>query len=471
MKINCTKLIIFIFSFLPLLSFADEQSKALTQLKFDLHRLKDDFDIPAMAVVIVDADRVLLTDVSGFANRLSKKTASADTIFRIGSITKMFTSLAILMLQEDGLLKLDQNVNAFIPPAFLQNKWHATHPIKISHLLEHTAGLRDLSKAEFDHNKPMSLENALRWKSAQRRSFWPPGLHYSYTNVGAGLAAYVIEKTSQQEYESFVKKRIFTPLGMLSASFENDDSTLTNLATGYDSDGITVIPYWHVFYRAFGAINIRPVELAPFLQLLIRRGEFKGQRLLSEAAIERMERPETTLAAKSGLSFGYGLGNYSSQRNGLVFHGHGGDADGYLSRLAYNRETNLAYFIVINTFKNSALSALTNRTEGYISRHQLNQESTPYKINMRKLSRYSGLYRRITSRFPSGNGQADELKMSVNDGILRINDDNGSKILIPVNDLHFRLSGESKATSAFYISDKDQIFFQGPGGNYLQVEK
>jgi len=280
MKRNFAHLLVFLFCSISTLSFANEQDLALSRLKSDLYRLKDEYDIPAMAIIIVDADKILMADVSGLADRESGKPANAETVFRIGSVTKMFTSLAILMLQEDGLLTLDMDVQEIAPSIPLINKWQATHPIKIAYLLEHTAGLRGMSKAEFDHNLPLIIEQALHWKADDRYTHWPPGLHHSYTNVGAGLAEYLIEKVSKQSYASFIERRIFKPLGMTSASLGNDPETLSHLATGYDTDGYSVIPYWHMLYRAFGAINLRPDDMAPFLQFLINKGLHGNQRLL-----------------------------------------------------------------------------------------------------------------------------------------------------------------------------------------------
>lgn len=469
MKQNFALLFLFLFCSVSTLSFANEQDLALSRLKSDLYRLKDEYDIPAMAIIIVDADKILMADVSGLADRESAKPANAETVFRIGSVTKMFTSLAILMLQEDGLLELDMDIQDITPSIPVKNKWRATHPIKIAYLLEHTAGLQGLSKAEFDHNVPLTLEQALKWKVDNRFTHWPPGLHHSYTNVGTGLAEYVIEKVSKQSYASFIDRRIFKPLGMSSANLDNGPETLSYLATGYDTDGHSVIPYWHMLYRAFGAINLRPGDMAPFLQFLINKGLHGNQRLLRESSIKRMETPSTSLAAKSGLKFGYGLGNYTSLRHGLLFHGHGGDADGYLSRLAYNRDTNLAYFVVINTFKNNALLKVRQRIEDFITQGRQVAEPPLYYISEEKLKHYTGVYRSVTQRFPGFKNEINVLIVSLKDGNVLLKSGNSEIPLLPVNDIHFRQPGESKATATFVTAPDGRIFLQNAAGNYLRI--
>jgi CubicO group peptidase (beta-lactamase class C family) len=454
------------------MTFASEltrqQTQALVELRADLYRLRDDFDVPAMAVIIVSSSDVLLNDVSGLADRARGKPATRETVFRIGSITKMFTSLAMLILQQQGLLDLDMKVTEISPDIPLENKWRASHPVRIAHLLEHTAGLLDLSKDEFDQNTPMPLEQALAWKAGDRITQWPPGEHYSYTNVGAGLAAYVIEKVSKQRFESVIEQHIFSPLGMSSASLSNDEQTLAQLATGYDTDAQRFIPYWHVLYRAFGAINLKPADMVPFLQLLLNKGTHAGQRLIAEDAILRMETPTTSLAAQSGLRYGYGLGNYTWLSHGLLFHGHGGDADGYLARLAYNRDTQLGYFVVINTFQNTALSALQDRIEAFISRDQEVPVVVPYRISEEILNRYSGDYRRITRRFLWQGSEQETLTISKQDGGLRIEVNGTVKQLLPVNDRHFRYRDENQATSSFVTDESGQLFFQSDDGSFAK---
>ncbi len=469
MKRTAILLLVLLGTQLPGLACANEQVRALSALKSDLHRLRKEFDVPALAVVIVDANKILMADVSGLADRKTARPADGETLFRIGSITKMFTSLAVLMLQEQGLLALDMNVHDIAPAIPLQNSWRDRHPVKISHLLEHTAGLLDLSKTEFDYNTPLTLQQALLWKAADRHTYWPPGRHYSYTNVGAGLAAYIIEKVSRQTYESFVKQRIFLPLGMSSAGFNNDEAGHSQLASGYDTDGQSLIPYWHMLYRAFGAINIRPLEMAPLLQLFINKGTYKGQRLLTEASIMRMERPASSLAAQSGLRYGYGLGNYTTLSNGLIFHGHGGDADGYLARLAYNRDTNQAYFIVINAFNNSALSTMRQKIETFIGRKHRAEAAVEYTPDDEVLALYSGRYRRITQRFPGRRNTGEMLVFSVLNGSLQQEYHNSTKYLFAVNNRHFRYADENQATSAFVLDENGRLFFQNDDGSFLKI--
>lgn len=452
---------------------AQQSPRHIDDLIMRLEETRVQRDIPAVALTLVAPDSVLWSGTLGIADQASGRRADETTLFRIGSITKMFTALALLIAHEDGRLDLDAPATSIAPDLPMHNPWQNTHPVRVAHLLEHTAGLPDMSREEFDHNEPMELRAALAWKATERRALWPPGLHHSYSNVGPGLAAYVLERATGQRYEDFVQRRIFEPLGMRSAGFFADVRMLKNLATGYDADSATVIPYWHVLYRAFGAISALPSDLTPFIQMLLNRGVYRGVRLVSAAAIDRMETPRTTLAADSGLRYGYALGNYTWLRRGVLFHGHGGDGDGYLARLGYSRERGLGYFLVINVYRNGDLNRLRHLVEDFIAGDASNQAPPTYQVPAERLREYAGVYEAVTWRFPPAGASTvgrERIRIRVAGPGLRIDRGSADRSLIPVNDRHFHYADESVATTAF-ISYEGRIYFQDDDGNYVKIEE
>jgi CubicO group peptidase (beta-lactamase class C family) len=455
-----------LFAWLLALAPAGAGADDLQSLLADLERMRVELEVPAFALTLADRDRVIWTGVMGTADRASGRPADGTTMFRIGSVTKLVTALALLIAEADGALSLDSSLRDVVPDAPVENAWEATQPLRIVHLLEHTAGLADLSREEFDVERPLPLREALAWKAADRRTLWPPGLHHSYTNAGAGLAALALEAATGMAYEDFVEQRVFAPLGMDSAGFTPDPQTLGALAKGYDSDGTTVIPYWHMLYRAFGAINLLPAEMAPLIQLLLNRGQFRDLRLLSAAAIDRMERPQTTLAARAGLVYGYGLGNYAWLRRGMLFHGHGGDGDGYLARLGYSTERGLGYFLVINVFRYGDLSRLQRRVEDYIVGDAPRPEPVAHVLSDAALAAIPGDYRPVTQRFPkAANTSREALRIERENGALFLQRAGQRRRLIPVSETLFRFEGETLATSALVRHGGDW-YFQGDAGSY-----
>ena len=448
----------------------------LPRLLHDIEALRNEYHLPSVALTLVSPQAVLWSGAMGYADIASRKPASAQTLYRIGSITKTFTSLAILLAVADQRLSLDDRVIDLAPDAPLNNPWSATDPVRIAHLLEHTAGLLDLGHAEFYHSdpKPLSLPEALAVAPGARVCLWPPGRHSSYSNAGAGIAAYALERATGQRFEDFVTNRLFRPLGMQQAGFFLDARAQAKLATGYDRDGKTVIPYWHTLFRAFGGINATPREMAGLVQLLLNRGRVGGKRLLSKAAIDRTETPRTTLAARSGLSYGYGLGNYPFLYAGFLWHGHGGDGDGYLSRYAYSRALGLGYFVVINAFHPRALREICARIQDYLIQGHTPPSAPPLApIDPARLEALSGRYQAVTHRFPRDTSateqEPDRLEVVLTDGTLFTRTPDGERReLLPVSERHFRRENQPVATTAF-IEHEGELYLQGEAGNYRRI--
>ena len=252
----------------------------------ELDGLRSTHGVAGFALTLVSGSGERQSGTGGVADRSNGQAVTAETLFRIGSITKTFNALALLMLVEQGRLKLETPVRKIAGDVALENPWSDTEPVRVIHLLEHSSGLLDLTRDEFDHNIPFpTLEAAFAWRPKARTAQWPPGLHHVYSNANAGLAGLVIERISGLDYTRFMTERLLKPLGMTSASLVDDDATRERLATGYDTDGETEIPYWHMIFPPLGAINASPREMGALVELFLRNGKV-GDRRLFEAAPE-----------------------------------------------------------------------------------------------------------------------------------------------------------------------------------------
>jgi CubicO group peptidase (beta-lactamase class C family) len=344
------------------LSTPDEVGTAIDQLRLQ-------HGVAAVAVVLVDREHVLLARNYGFKDWAGKTSVTDDTRFRAGSITKSFTALAVMRAQARHLLDINQPLRTLAPGASFENPWEQSHPLTLAHLLEHTAGWRDMSKAEFDSSdpKPLTINEALVLAPASRMSRWEPGTRYEYSNSGAGLVSYVLEKVTHQRFETFMQQEVFAPLGMKSASLIADPDTLAHLAQGYDSDGRTPLLYWHILYRAAAGLNLLPRDMAAFLQMLLNRGKVGEATFLSPADIERMEYSHTLPPAEDMAAESYGLGIRRYPHRGHLLYGHGGDADGYLSQYAYSLESGRGFFVCITAFNDEAMDAVQGLAEDWLT--------------------------------------------------------------------------------------------------------
>ena len=465
-------LVAVLYSLLPQQLAASSQ-RSFDRLISDLDALRVEHAVPGFAVTLLSIETGLSTGSGGVADRDSGRRVTPDTLFRIGSITKTFNALAVLLLVEQGRLELDTPLREIVPDPPLDNPWADQYPVRIAHLLEHSSGLLDITREEFDRNEPFtSLEDAFAWRRQARLVQWPPGLHHLYSNANAGLVGLLIERLSGQDYARFVNGQLLQPLGMRSTAISDHAPEHRHLATGYDSDGRTPIPYWHMIFPPLGAINATPRNMGALLELLLRRGMVGNKRVLESSSVERMERPSTTLGARHGLSYGHGLGLGQSLHRGFLWYGHGGDGDGYLSHFGYNREAGAGYFLTINAFRHDALRAMTARLRDHLTRGMsppLQPARSP--IDADSLSPLTGTYVAVTRRFEWQDADSldeDRLQVVLEDGALYTRSSGGRRLLIPVDTQLFRRPGQPLATIAIAPQD-GECYLQAEFGNYRRL--
>lgn len=343
----------------------------LASLQAELEAIRRETGVPALGVALVDAGGPVWVAGLGQARRQPQQAADADTLFRVGSISKLVLSMAVLRLVEQGRLDLDAPLRQLAPDIAFDNPWEASHPLRLVHLLEHTTGWEDMhpSEAAFEAPDDLSLSAALALRPQTRRSRWVPGTRSAYSNLGALAAAHVVARVSGMPYEQFVDQSVFAPLGMKGSSFFRDARVRQRGAELYASDRPdTPLPYWQMFDRPSGALNSSAADMARLLQLLLRRGGSEQGPLLSAASVARMETPSTTLGAAAGVRAGWGLGNESSgfARSGLAFQGHDGALAGGISRLVYSPSLGVGYVLMQSNDDFDAFFRLAHRLHRHL---------------------------------------------------------------------------------------------------------
>lgn len=447
---------------------AEQRTVGFDELLNDIKITKNKYNIAGVGLAIVDQNSRLHTAFIGLADRQRGIPINKDTVFRVGSITKTFTSLAILRLVEQGKIDLNEEVSTYLPKSIYTNTYSSS-PIRVAHLLEHTAGFHDMDAREWDFKQAnWTLGQSLQYSPTSRKTAWKPGEYYSYTNSGAGIAGYMIEQVTGKNFEDFVRDEIFAPLDYQDATFQLNERIKSRLAVGYDVDGSRVIPYWHMLYRPFGAMNMRVDEMAKAVRLLINYGRADDAEIFTKQSIQRMEKSTTTLAARHGLEYGYGLGNYAWVRDGVVFHGHGGDADGYLAHYGYTRKNNKGYFLVINAFHGVALREMRRHIETWLV-SDVTRKNAPveYALNKQQIKNIVGIYQSVTKRFSFE--QTAMLKVFEQKGRIytQLNKDDAIE-LIAVNNHHFRRANQPVATISIVQDAQGARVLQGDVGNFIK---
>jgi len=277
------------------------------------------------------------------------------TMFRIGSVTKLFTWTSVMQLVEQGKLDLNTDINTY-----LDFKIPATYaePITLTHVLTHTLGLeedgRDLFTKDPNHITPMGT-----WLPAHMpKRVRAPGIQSSYSNWGAATAGYIVERTSGKSWDEYLEANIFTPLGMAHTTGRQP------LPTQYDADMTKAYTWangrweakpWEIITGGApaGSMSASANDMAKFMLAHLNNGEYNGARILSDSIARVMHTQHFTHDPRLP---GFALGFYQTWSHGLHVIGHGGDTQYHHSELALIPEEKLGVFVSFNTDAGGALS-------------------------------------------------------------------------------------------------------------------
>lgn len=292
-------------------------------------------DIPGAVVVVVKDGRILTARGFGYADVASKtKVDPQRTLFRIGSVSKLFTWTAAMQLVEQGKLNLDRDVNDYldfrIPP--LDGK-----PVTLRQLMTHTGGFEDTGKSiiTYDPRYQPTLDGYLRRWTPKR--IFKPGTTPAYSNWGTALTAYIIERTSGQNFDNYLEHHIFQPLGMADTSFRQPlpSRLRASLATGYPSPGIAK-GFEYIGPSAAGSGSSTGPDMARFMIAHLQRGELGGHRILNAQTADMMHQsplnnvdPASLIPPLNRMELGF----FETNVNGHEVIGHLGDVQAFHTSL------------------------------------------------------------------------------------------------------------------------------------------
>ena len=282
-------------------------------------------DISGAVTVVAAKDKLLAVDTIGLADIAKKKPMKLDSLFWIASMTKPFTAVSILMLQDEGKLQVSDPVEKFIPE-FAALKTPAGQPahITIEQILTHTSGLGegDTAAIKAAHTLreliPIYLSSPMLYE---------PGDHWRYTQSGINVAARIVEVASGVSFDAFVSKHLLKPLGMKNTTFYPNKKQRSHLVTPYIKDKqtgtLTAAPYANFGntgqppFGNGGLFSTGP-DYARFCQMLLSRGMFHGKRYLSPAAYQQLTTVhtgelktgflQTEEYGNRGMNYGWGIG-------------------------------------------------------------------------------------------------------------------------------------------------------------------
>src|SRR6266568_6091427 len=310
-------------------------------------------DIAGASVLVMKDGNVLLQKGYGYADVKSKRPVDPNsTIFRLASISKLFTWISVMQLEEQGNLDLDADINHYldfqIRPAF-------DKPVTLRNLMTHTGGFEEtIDDIIFtDTKKAVTLRDFLIQNQPVR--IYPPGQIPAYSNYGVGLASYIVQRISGEPFEQYVQKHIFTPLGMTHSSFYQPlQKPLMDLPSqGYRSNTLKPPVGFEIFNPVgAGGISSSAADMGDLGQALLNGGELDGKRILKPETLALMWTPQ--YQANNQLP-AQCMGFYQDWRNNLRWIGHEGDLIAFHSLFFVEPQQKLVLFVSYNSSAGGSL--------------------------------------------------------------------------------------------------------------------
>ncbi len=304
-------------------------------------------DIASAVVVVVKDGQVLLQKGYGYADVAARKPVDPETtLFRPGSVSKLYTWTALMQLVEAGKVNLDADVNTYldfrIPP-------YRGKPVTVRNLMTHTGGFQEAIKNLLidDPKDVPALGSYLKTHIPDR--IFPPGEVPAYSNYGATVAGYIVQRVSGQSYDDYIEQHIFAPLGMTHATFRQPlpDRLKPLMAQGYSVASSPAKPYELVVASPPGGSAISGGDMARFMIAHLQDGEYQGQRILQPATAQMMH--GTPLTVISPNLHRMLLGFYETSRNGHRIIAHGGDLRWFHSDLELFPDDHVGLFFSFNS--------------------------------------------------------------------------------------------------------------------------
>ncbi len=471
--------LIFIFSISPIFCFQTKKAseselkipQTVDELKVKVNSLLQKYKIPGVAIALVSKDSIIWMAGIGHANVETGTPITENTHFRVGSITKTFIGLGFLKLIEEGKIDLNTPVRETAPEIEIKNPWSDTYPVRIVHLLEHTAGFDDIhiNSIYNKEDSEMPLKRALDVKAGLRRVRWKPGARYAYSSPGYTLAGYILEKITGQRYEDYLKDVILEPIGMNTSTFRLTDESKRMLSVGYGGN-FEPVPYFDGYDRPASSLNSSVKEMAQFVQFLLNRGKVGEEQIISGTLIDQMGNATTTVASKAGLKNGYSFGVGTHFQDGFKWYGHSGGGPGFIAKYSYIKDCGIGYVVLANRFSISEFEEITSLVQSYLVREIKPPPEQSVQIPTSQLEKYCGYYEFRSSRqqlvrfldiLLSGT------TISFENGTLYQQDFMSSKeALVPVSPDKFRRLNEPEASSIFTKTSEDNMVFATSNSYY-----
>ncbi len=413
-------------------------------------------DVAGVVVSVVKDGKVLFAKGYGYSDVEKKVLVTPDnTLFRPGSISKLFTWTSVMQLVEQGKLDLDRDVNDYldfkIPATFPK-------PITLRNVMTHTPGFEEAVQELFvgDAKDLKPLGPYLKEHLPER--IFPPGTTPAYSNYATAMAGYIVQRVSGQDYFDYVDEHILKPLGMTHSTFRQPlpDSLAPLMSKGYEVASQPAKKFEYVEAAPAGSSSVSALDMTHFMVAHLQDGRFEGAQILRPETARLMHsRQFENLPDMNAMCLGF----YEETRNGHRIIGHGGDTQYFHSDLHLIPDAQVGFFVSYNSAGKGEVSAREAVWHAFLDRYFPAQvpDASPVANAAKDAQEIAGRYiasRRAETTILRVLNVVGEAKLSVNsDGTISAND---------LKDMN----GEPKKFRAIGpmmfrdVSDQDRIAFK-----------
>lgn len=393
--------------------------------KADLSAFLDGYLPPQLAqdnvagavICVVKDGKVLFAKGYGFSDVEKRVPVTPDnTLFRPGSISKLFTWTSIMQLVEQGKLDLNKDVNEYldfkIPEAFGK-------PITLANVMTHTSGFEETARDLFvaKESQMQSLGDYLKTHIPAR--IFPPGVVPAYSNYATSLAGYIVQRVSGKPFEQYANENIFVPLEMTKTTFGQPlpPNLAPLMSLGYRKASDKPKPFELVVPYPAGSVSTTASDMAKFMIAHLQNGQFGDRQILKPETAKEMH---AKLFGSDDRMNAMAHGFYEETRNGKRIIGHGGDTELFHSDLHLILEENVGFFVSFNSAGDGKHSLRGPLFDAFLDRYFPYTPPPPQKIADPKADadQITGFYegsRRFENSFLSVLNPVGNVKVSRND--------------------------------------------------------
>ena len=306
--------------------------------------------ISGLSIALVDDQEIVWATGFGHSDEDGQVEATGDTIYRVGSISKLFTDLATMRLYEQGKLDIDADVSTYVPEFSIGRPFDDDKPTTLRQLMAHCSGfLRESPVGSYFDDSEPSLKDTVE-SIYGIDLVYPPETHTKYSNIGVTLVGYTVERVSGQPYADHLREHILRPIGMADSDYVKTDEIAARLSTAFMwvADGHTaeaehiVAPDFKLATVPAGNLYSSAVDLCKFHSFIFAGCQVDGEPLISPETLEMMLTRQYPDAGRFGI--GFVIGEVAGRKT----YGHGGAVYGFSSEFIGMPDEKIGVVVLAN---------------------------------------------------------------------------------------------------------------------------